>query len=680
MKHSFLTFLILGAFVAPLFAQTNVRVDYNKPRDQHLSKMKIGLYQTPLTNAEWLSRDMPKLSELEARNMRYEIAWGKGGCFGYEMISKSENDLQYDFSAVDLFTGLVEKEHTNLLMCHSYCPRVAGMNWMSMPTDFQTYRKVNETFAKHWADLRLENHYIEVWNEPDLTGVFFDGTQEDYLQIYKYATEGIMAGNPDAKVGGPAGAFSGWFTPLLQKCKENGWPIHFLSGHNYGDPTDQLSAMRNALIQANRPDVELLMTEYAPYNTTNGETHEGGLVERYAAAMNFFNAVEKFLNYPDLTFVNWAQYIDAGVNGHTLPAGHGDKMGLIDGESGYRKALFNAFKIYGMMPVDRFNFASSSDAVKGFATADSNNAGVVIWNTGEAKEDLKLKLVNLPFSNGVAELYRIDAEHSWFETGNDELEKLEEFVVSENSFNWDGELPEKAVVFLKISDGSNLSELQPNEFAHVIRTHHWFFDRTYPVYADFDSKTWITRLGMGTAQFGDAVVGVYADQLPKSFRVKYLFNGRTPEKKDVNSTVNFRIDYQNSNGQFTKSVLFHGGLYDENRGSKITWGTKEHADEVILVDLSDFEVETAHYAPEDWNGRAIITYQMQNTGYRTRAKVFMEVKDRGDGIGTGIGQVPVEMACEHMDSHGMYDLQGRPTQHPVRGIYVHNGKKVLNVK
>ena len=146
----------------PVLAQTTVEVDFAQPRDQHLSKTKIGLYQTPLTSADWLERDIPKLSELEARNMRYEIAWGKGGCFGYEMVSRSDGNLKYDFSAVDLFTGLVSKEHTNLLMCHSYTPRVAGMKWMGAPTDFAVYKEVNKEFAKHWVDLGLQNHYVEV--------------------------------------------------------------------------------------------------------------------------------------------------------------------------------------------------------------------------------------------------------------------------------------------------------------------------------------------------------------------------------------------------------------------------------------------------------------------------------------------------------------------------------------
>ena len=662
MKHKL---LFLSLCVMPVLAQTTVEVDFAQPRDQHLSKTKIGLYQTPLTSADWLERDIPKLSELEARNMRYEIAWGKGGCFGYEMVSRSDGNLKYDFSAVDLFTGLVSKEHTNLLMCHSYTPRVAGMKWMGAPTDFAVYKEVNKEFAKHWVDLGLQNHYVEVWNEPDLTGVFFDGTLGDYLQIYQYATEGIMEGNPDAKIGGPAGAFSNWFTPLLQKCEEKGWPLHFLSGHNYGDPTGQLASMRSALVQAGRPDVELVLTEFAPYNTGNGETHAGGLVERYEAAMTFFDAIETFLAYPDLTFVNWAQYIDAGVNGRTLAAGTGDKMGLIDGDNGYRKALFNAFKIYGMMPVDRYVLTSASASIKGLASADPNNAGVVIWNTGEEEESLKLDIANLPFAEGTVELYRIDAEHSWYETGDDGFDRLEEFEITDPSFAWEGTVPGKSVVFLKFADGSGLTEMKDNPFAYVIKTHHWFFERDKSVYADFDAKTWITRLGMGDERFGDAVIGVYADDVPKSFRVKYVFSGLEPEVKDNNSTVNFRMDYQNTNGEFSKSVLFHGGLYNDRRDSKITWGTKNHADEVVQVDLENFEVETARYAPADWNGKVIFTYQMQNVGLNVRAKVQMEALERGNSHVAGVAKKSLtispnpcndRLAIELPDGAGQVDV------------------------
>ena len=149
--------------------------------------------------------------------------------------------------------------------------------------------------------------------------------------------------------------------------KANDIPLGFLSGHAYGpDYSWQLNGMRSALNSLGRNEAEMLLTEYSPY--TAAEYQKDGPVEKAEAAMTFFNALPGFLECTDLSFVNWAQYIDPGFF-------VGDKLGLIDRDSGARKALFNAFKLYGMMPSDRRRMSVSGSNVKGLTTA----AG--IWMT-----------------------------------------------------------------------------------------------------------------------------------------------------------------------------------------------------------------------------------------------------------------------------------------------------------
>ncbi len=608
-------------------AQMIINVDFNNSMDYPLSKNKVGgLYQTPWLSAEWIERDIPKIAELESRSVRYEIAWGQKS-FGNEMVTRDNNGrLNFNFSSMDLFTGLVSKQNAHLFMCHSYAPSVVAGRHQDPPSDYQAYKEINKRFAVHWKESKLQNHYIEIWNEPDNPPFFFAATStiDDYFDIYKHASEGIIEGNPDAKIGGPAAAWSDWHIPLMKKVNENEWPLHYLSGHTYGDPVPQLESMRHALIQAQRPDVEIVMTEYSPYIPWIGETWGGGLQERFGAAMTFFRAAETFLTYPDLTYVHWAQYIDGSRNGAPIRVDtRGDKMGLIDGNDGKRKALFNAFKIYGMMPVDRFYLTTSDEVINGFASADPDNAGIVIWNTSRLNQEVKINIKNMPFSKGEAKLYRIDPWNSWWETGNDSLRIIQKYNIDSNEFNWTGKIPELSVVFLKFDDLSGKTELASNPFAFVIRTHHWFENRKAPAYIDFDPKTWITRMGMGNEENGNAVVGVLAENIPSEFNVKYQFTGNAPKKIDVNSTVCFRIDFQNNAGEFVKSVLFHGGLYDSKRDSKINWGTKKQPDIIVNVDLSGFNVKLSKYAPRGWNGKALITYQMQNSGANSRAKVFI---------------------------------------------------------
>jgi hypothetical protein len=193
MKKKRLLAVVAFAFTAA-HAQVNVnpvrmdiRVDFSKPTDNPLSRNKVGeIYQTPWISAEWLERDIPKIGELESRSMRYEIAWGQRG-FGSEMITKNaDGTLTFDFAPLDLFAGLVSRQGVNLVMSHSYNPTVAGGKAVDPPADYAIYKEVNRTFARHWSDLRLQNHYIEIWNEPDNAPAFLspNATIEDYFDIY----------------------------------------------------------------------------------------------------------------------------------------------------------------------------------------------------------------------------------------------------------------------------------------------------------------------------------------------------------------------------------------------------------------------------------------------------------------------------------------------------------------
>ena len=76
MKSKLLTLFIFTFSLVN--AQINVNVDFSKGIDNPLSKSKVGgLYQTPWISSDWIERDIPKISELESRSMRYEIAWGQ---------------------------------------------------------------------------------------------------------------------------------------------------------------------------------------------------------------------------------------------------------------------------------------------------------------------------------------------------------------------------------------------------------------------------------------------------------------------------------------------------------------------------------------------------------------------------------------------------------------------------
>ncbi|MEM1211575.1 MAG: hypothetical protein AAGI68_04685 [Planctomycetota bacterium] len=80
---------------------------------------------------------------------------------------------------------------------------------------------------------RVKNWMFECWNEPNLHGQFWTGTDEEYYQLYAASARGIKSVDPELKVGGPACAGAEMPLPFAKWCRENHVPLDFLSYHGY---------------------------------------------------------------------------------------------------------------------------------------------------------------------------------------------------------------------------------------------------------------------------------------------------------------------------------------------------------------------------------------------------------------------------------------------------------------
>lgn len=632
---------------------------------------KIGLYQTPLVSREWLDRDFPKLAELEARSMRYEMACGKDDLYGQPCVKGTAEEPTYSLNDVNYLLTQARKYCPVLVISHGYTPTILQnrptewAGFMDPPTNLDTWAAINEHFAKEWKTKGYTNSYVEVWNEPDLKDGFFTGDLNDYLNIYEAAAPAVNRGNPDIKVGGPSGAFDWWHQSLVDHVKAHNLPLDFLSGHAYGaDYSWQLNTMRKALNSLGRNEAEMLITEYSPY--TPAEYQHDGPVEKAEAAMTFFNALPGFLECPDLSYVNWAQYIDPGFF-------VGDKLGLIDRDSGSRKALFNAFKLYGMMPADRRLVSVSGGVVKGMASSSPQCVTTVLWNTSTNEQQLNITLDNIPFDSGTLEVYHIDEGHnSWYETkkGSLKTSRSEKVEITGGTINLEDVVRSKGVCFIRVV-ADNAPKLFPRvALGTIIRTHQWFPKRTNEAaYAIFDPKTWTVRLSSNNDVAGVALIGMEAMWTPDALKVDGLRDGK-PRKRNVNSTLNIRVDYQDENGEYVHSVLYHEGFYNTGRPFVLPWGTKRAPDEIVQVEsLNDFNIDVLAHQPESFNRRVFITFEMQNIGAGVKQNYQLSV-----GNSTGVEEVLEDNGGLISDQNGqqveVFDLSGQRLPYLCRGINI----------
>ncbi|MBR10437.1 MAG: glycoside hydrolase [Rickettsiales bacterium] len=175
------------------------------------------------------------------------------------------------------------------------------------PNDYNQWGDLIENLVSHFTERygeeEVKSWYFEVWNEPNLTPWFWDGTQEEYFKLYEYAAKAVKSVNSTYKVGGPATAGVDWEPEMIAFCEENGVPLDFISTHSYGvkegfldeygnhgsvlnpDPwsvSSDVIQSRKEITESTQPNLELHITEwsasYTPADPIHDSYHEAAYI------------------------------------------------------------------------------------------------------------------------------------------------------------------------------------------------------------------------------------------------------------------------------------------------------------------------------------------------------------------------------------------------------------------
>jgi xylan 1,4-beta-xylosidase len=112
-------------------------------------------------------------------------------------------------------------------------PTGASDDWTKW-SDFMTALAMHLE-DRYGADEVRGNWYFEVWNEPSWMYSLGD---PGYFQLYKNTVAGLLAADPDLKVGGPAGSAGespGLIQMLITGSINTSTKLDFLTYHRYGD-------------------------------------------------------------------------------------------------------------------------------------------------------------------------------------------------------------------------------------------------------------------------------------------------------------------------------------------------------------------------------------------------------------------------------------------------------------
>ena len=350
----------------------------------------------------------------------------------------------YSWTKFDTYLDAIVAANMRPIMELSFMPTALARNGSSRDpaSDLGTYSDFIQAVVQHCVDRfgasDVGQWYWEVWNEFNYSG-FWNGTQDEYFQMYDAAATGATAVLPNILIGGPAttSGSTSQMTSFLQHVQDTGSRVTFLSSHAYaGGGADGPTAIATFARNDNNGRVDVitqagLTSELKSFNTEWNSSYsgQGGMstadncvsMDSHANAPFILKTVKLIADQvqgdtPPLDVFSYWVISDVfdesgGAIGSYIDSHNGIPFGQVFGLmnfQGLRKAAFNAFKMLNYLGPQQLAVSGGSgdsDGVDGMATisANSDEVAVIVYNyystvltTGS--DSVTVNVDNLPFA------------------------------------------------------------------------------------------------------------------------------------------------------------------------------------------------------------------------------------------------------------------------------------------
>jgi xylan 1,4-beta-xylosidase len=294
---------------------------------------------------------------------------------------------------------------------------------------------------KYGAD-EIRNHwYFEVWNEP--SWMYVPGPP-GYTTLYQHTVNGLVAADPQVKVGGPADTAGDeiYITPtLINFTRTNSLKLDFITYHRYGNdgattPTLDAAGMRLFhhtmvdMLKSNNFTGQLFNTEFgSDYSPAVNRDNESSA--SFIAKTIHLIGTDTAAYPPPFSYSWWALsdlYEEINV-GPATAYREGNYGLLLKGDPSIpesfdvAKPAFNAFRLLHMMGDTQIatTGGTTGDGVNATATlaADGHSAQILVYShTNGASADptqsslVSLAVSNLPFTPTHVLHYVVDHTHA----------------------------------------------------------------------------------------------------------------------------------------------------------------------------------------------------------------------------------------------------------------------------
>jgi xylan 1,4-beta-xylosidase len=317
---------------------------------------------------------------------------------------------------------------------------------ISPPKDWQRWMDFMAALVQHleqrYSVEEVRQHwYFEIWNE---SSWMYSLGMAGYNELYDYTVQGLVRGDPEIKVGGPAESGGGsavGITNLVEYCRKHNRKLDFVTYHTYGqtsDTTVALSAPTHIFHQSMVETVQQIKFSGDVYVTEWGASYSGAPARDTEISASFVAKTVHLIGTdksfaPPRGFAYWtiSDLYEEFDSGSKLAFREGNYGLMLKGDPRYpdsydvAKPVFNAFRLLHIMGETRVATTGgrTGDGVNAVSTlaADGKSLQTLVYNhvDGGQADPLASSLVsvqfsNIPFASGKIRVrhYVVDHAHS----------------------------------------------------------------------------------------------------------------------------------------------------------------------------------------------------------------------------------------------------------------------------
>jgi len=331
-----------------------------------------------------------------------------------------------------------------------------------LPVDFEKWSEICKHIVMHyndgWANGFFYNiTYWEIWNEPDLIG-FWNGTSNEYYDLYNKISQKLKSYNSNLKVGGPCTSSIdniNYTIEFLDYIKLNQLPLDFFSWHMYADSPNQLYEaslkVRSMLDEFGFFDTENINTEWN-YNILSPQRDKDNSKNAAftACTLSSFQDAE----------IDYAFRYRGTQDNNWLVRFIGFDLSLFSYDGKYKtptltyKSMNYIFKdTPNRLVTPKMNSSEGFTFLAGISD-DKSNISILISNFEGGDIEYNLIVNNLPWNSSYNMLYYLidDKTH---------LEIIDNKEFDENTVNITKIMKSSTVHFLRLTNSSIIPEEGP---------------------------------------------------------------------------------------------------------------------------------------------------------------------------------------------------------------------------